>query len=375
MTFARCVSIFSYHLYFQRRRGGMHWVCDSLRKAGWDVRFITCDYSLLTLLKGDKRTAYGEVKGINRLERVTADLSVGVVFTPFHPVGRDRNIPLKLIDKLTSTYPQPKGGVVRKFAHGSDLVIVESCGALMMVDDIRRATDAPIVYRVSDNMRVVRPVPSLLAAEARAVGKADAVSLASEHLARSFLGRGRVQFDPMGLDKARFDAATKNPYPDDGRPKVVISGSSSLDHAALETAARSLTDFTFIQFGAADRKIDLPNLEYRGEVPFDDLVPYVKFADIGFAPYLVRPGFEYQAEHSNRLLQYVYSGLPSVVPMELASPQRPHYLGYDSRNDASIVAAFHEARAFDRALVPRDEVIDWDQVAARLAAVERQLVY
>lgn len=365
----RTALVLSYHLYRQRRRGGMHWVCDALRRAGWDVRFVTCDFSWVTRLKGDRRTEFGEIIGVNDLVRLEDDLSVGVVSTPLHPLGRANGLVMKLANLVTSTYPWPCGGVVERFARGAELVVVESCGGLSMLDHVRRATDAPIVYRVSDNLRVIRPVPSLLAAEDRAVRSAAAVSLASDHLARLYVGRGRVQLDPMGLETEMFDAATVSPYADDGRTKVVISGSSSLDLASLEIAARAFPGWDFIQFGSAKGLPDLPNIKYMGERPFAELVPWVKFADIGFAPYLARPGFEYQAEHSNRLLQYVYCRLPSVVPAALCSDAKPHFLGYEAGDAPSIIRAFEAARDFDRARVPAETVLTWDALAARLSSV------
>lgn len=369
---APVVLLLSYHLYRQRRRGGMHWVCDALRRAGWDARFVTCDFSWITRMKGDRRTKFGEVVGLNRLERIDESLSVGVLSTPFHQLGRAHGALHRLADRLTAAYPWPAGSVVERFARGADLVIVESCGGLAMLEHVRRATDAPIVYRVSDNIEVVRPVPSLLAAEAEAVPEVDAVSLASEILARRFIGRGRVQIDPMGLEKHLFDAATASPYAGDSRPKVVISGSSGLDAASLAIAAQAFPDWDFIQFGSHDDLPTAPNIVAMGERPFADMVPYVKFADIGFAPYLAKPGFEYQAEHSNRLLQYVYSRLPCVVPVALSSAAKPHFIGYVPGDGASIGDAFARARRFDRAHVPAESVIDWDGLAARLAAVRRR---
>lgn len=369
---APVVLLLSYHLYSQRRRGGMHWVCDALRRAGWQARFVTCDFSWITRLKGDRRTQFGEVVGLNRLEVIDDSLSVGVVATPFHQLGRARGIVHRLADRLTAAYPWPAGGVVERFARGADLVIVESCGGLAMLDHVRRATDAPIVYRVSDNIEVVRPVPSLLAAEARAVPQVDAVSLASEILAQKFIGRGRVQIDPMGLEKHLFDAADTSPYAQDGRLKVVISGSSGLDAPSLAVAAQAFPDWDFVQFGSSNDLPAVPNIRAMGERPFAEMVPYVKFADIGFAPYLAKPGFEYQAEHSNRLLQYVYSRLPCVVPAALSSAAKPHFLGYTPGDSASIRGAFERAQAFERARVPAETVIDWDGLAARLAAVRRR---
>ena len=350
----------------------MHWICDSLRADGWDTRFITCDFSWITQLKGDRRTAYGKLQGLNSLVRIDENLSVAVVHTPFHPLGNGKSILGKALSAATSLYPQPKTPVVRAFADGADLVIIESCGALLMVEAIRNATDAPIVYRVSDNLRVVRPVPCLLRAEADAAREVDAVSLASENLAMQFQGSDNVRLDPMGLDKALFDECSTSPYRNDGRVKVVISGSSGLDVLALKSAAECLPDFDFIQFGAAEELPNLPNVIYKGETPFRDLVPWVKFADIGFAPYKVRLGFEYQAEHSNRLLQYTYSGLPSVVPKQLAHESKAHFIGYDVNVPQSIREAFLHAKDFDRRRVPKHSVLNWIELARRLATVSRR---
>lgn len=347
----------------------MHWICDALRRNGVHVRFITCDFSLLTKMKGDRRTEFGEVRGINSLEKIDTTLSLGVVSSLWHPVGRQGSFVGRLLNGLTSWYPGPYAPVVRNFSKGSDLVILESCGGLMMLDTIRAACNAPVVYRVSDNLAVVRPVPSLLDAETKAIHSVDAVSLASEHLARSLGVGSNVQFDSMGLDKSAFDAATVSPYTADGRPKVVISGSSGLDTQSLRLAAEALPDFDFIQFGTAVGIPDLPNVKLMGERPFTELVPWVKFADVGFAPYLVKPGFEYQAEHSNRLLQYTYCSLPSVVPKELTSESKPHFIGYEACDTDSLVYSIRGALAFDRSQVPAKSVHDWDQLARRLTQV------
>lgn len=364
------VTIYSYHLYEQPRRGGMHWLAEAFRSLGHDVRFVTCDFSLATLLKGDRRTKYGRVQGINRLKRLAPNLSAAVVATPFHALGRARGVLPRLLNGLTSAYPWPYAGLAASFARGSDLVVMESCGALMFARAVREATTAPIVYRVSDNLKVIRPVPSLLNAEQDAMQVVDAVSVASPLLQRRFPA-DLTRLDPMGLDRDRFDVDVPSPYAPSGRKRVVISGSSSFDHRSVLLACRAQPDWDFFQIGALDKIVDAPNFHALGERPYSDVVAYVRHADLGFAPYLVRAGFEYQAEHSNRLLQYVYCGLPSIVPEEL-SAGRPHYLGYRAGNGASIASTLKLAATFDRARVPRGEVIDWVQLALRLSALPRR---
>jgi 2-beta-glucuronyltransferase len=367
----RCVTIYSYHLYEQRRRGGMHFLCEAFRALGWNVRFITCDYSALTVLKGDRRTKFGTAVGFNRLTRIADDLEVAVIFTPFHAIGRARGALARIAGLATRGYPWPLAGRAAAFARGADLVVMESCGALMFADAIRAASAAPIVYRASDNLDVIRPVPALVRAEEKALGIVDAVSVASPHLAEKFAG-GPVRFDPMGLDKAQFDKGAPSPYPPNGRKRVVISGSSSFDHDAARAAAAARPDWDFYQIGSLDAPVSEPNFYMLGERPFADVVGYVAHADIGFAPYLTRPGFEYQADHSNRLLQYVYCGLPSVVPEALAGATRPHFFGYRAGDAQSVAAAFERAAAFDRNAVPRGSVIDWTELAIRLSGIERR---
>lgn len=367
----RCVTIYSYHLYDQRRRGGMHFLCEAFRQLGWTVRFVTCDYSALTLLKGDRRTKFGTARGLNRLTRIADDLEAAVILTPFHAIGRAQGALGKLAGLATGGYPWPFASRAASFARGADLVIMESCGALMFAHAIRAVSDVPIVYRASDNIDVIRPVPALMRAETAALGLVDAVSVASPHLANKFAG-APVRFDPMGLDKAQFDKGAPSPYPPTPRKRVVISGSSSFDHAAAQAAAAAMPDWDFYQIGALDVPVNAPNFTMLGERPFADVVGYVAHADIGFAPYLTRPGFEYQADHSNRLLQYVYCGLPSVVPDALARADRPHLFGYRAGDAPSVAAALRQAAAFDRAQVPRGGVIDWKELAIRLASVERR---
>jgi len=367
----RCVTIYSYHLYEQRRRGGMHFLCEAFRGLGWDVRFITCDYSALTVLKGDRRTKFGTARGFNKLTRIADDLEVAVIFTPFHAIGRARGALGKLAGLATRSYPWPMAGRAAAFARGADLVVMESCGALMFASAIRAASDAPIIYRASDNIDVIRPVPALMRAEVNALGIVDAVSVASSHLAEKFAG-SPVRFDPMGLDKAQFDKCTPSPYPPTGRKRVVISGSSSFDHDTARAAAAAMPDWDFYQIGSLDVPVSEPNFYMLGERPFADVVGYVSHADIGFAPYLTRVGFEYQADHSNRLLQYVYCGLPSVVPEAMATAERPHFFGYRAGDEVSVAAAFENAAAFDRNAVPRSSVIDWTELATRLSGVERR---
>lgn len=365
----RTAVLFTSHLYRQKRRGGFHWICDSLMALGWNVRFVTVDFSTLSVVRGDRRTRHGELPPPNKLIRLGDQLEVFVFKTWLHPVG-GKGLKGRILNRLTAGYP---GNDARRrlpaLVTDSDLVIVESNSALFLVPDIVTLTKGPVIYRVSDNLTAMRPVPSLLDAERVAAGLVTCISVASEVLARKFVGLGNVRHDPMGIDKASFDKAVESPYPADGRCTVVCSGTSGLDALAFEAAARACPEMRFVLIGETSAHISGANIVATGELPFDAVVPYVKHADIGFAPYLARPGFEYQAEHSNRLLQYVYCGLPSVVPSALCSAAKPHFFGYDPSRPESAGDAVRNAGGFDRSRVPRDSVITWQELGSRLAAV------
>lgn len=367
-TRALTVVLLSSHLYCQPRKGGFHWLCDSFVRQGHQIRFVTVDFSLMTLLKGDRRTRHGQVQGLGRLRRVEPRVSTGVMLTLTHPVGSGTGMAARALGALTQWYPGPLAFPrLPALVADADVVIFESNASLFLARDVRRHSRARLIYRVSDDLQVIRPVPALLRAEREAVRIVDAVSVASPVLAQRFADARQLRIDPMGIDKQLFDDPQPSPYGDDSRPKIVCSGSSGFDAPAFEAAARLTPQALFVMIGEAPR-IPLPNVLQLGEQPFEAVVPYVAHADVGFAPFRVKPGVEYQADHSNRLLQYTYCGLPSVVPHPLALAERRHFFGYDAQDRSSIGETVRAAMGYDRSLVPRHSVLSWGELAQRLLA-------
>lgn len=359
--------LFSTHLHSQRRRGGFHWISDNLRAQGWSVRFVTVDFSLLSLLNGDRRVAEGAWPVPQRLRREAPDLETAVLATLVHPVGSASGVAGRVLGRLTGFYPGLAGLRLPGLVKDADLVIFESNASLFFAPRVRRLSKARLVYRVSDNLVTIRPVPSLLEAERRAVAAVDVVSLASADLARRFEPGAPIRLHPMGIDKTLFRAEHPDPYPADGRVRVVCTGTSGLDAESFAAAAAVLPDWSFYLFGATPHRIDAPNVRMMGETPFRDLVPYVAHADIGFAPYRARAGVAYQADHSNRIIQYTYCRLPTVLPDVLCADDRAHFFGYRPADPVSIAEAFRRARAFDRDSVPADETWSWADLARALS--------
>ena len=82
----------------------------------------------------------------------------------------------------------------------------------------------------------------------------------------------------------------------------------------------------------------------RGKDEFNIIIPYVKFANIGIAPYKYRVGAEYLAHTSNQMIQYTYCRLPIVAP-DFVAGHSPHVLGYVSDDVTAIRAAMTSANA------------------------------
>ena len=75
-----------------------------------------------------------------------------------------------------------------------------------------------------------------------------------------------------------------------------------------------------------------PNITFHGEISFEEVLDFIAYADIGLAPYIDKPGIEYQTTNSNRMLLYRYYGLPILGPDRLCNPTVPNIIGYSEPN-------------------------------------------
>lgn len=58
------------------------------------------------------------------------------------------------------------------------------------------------------------------------------------------------------------------------------------------------------------------------------MLDFIAYADVGLAPYIDKPGIEYQTINSNRMLLYRSYGLPILGPDRLCNPTVPNIIGY-----------------------------------------------
>lgn len=324
------------HFYDQKRRGSIHWLTDEFLKNGWKVRFVTVGYSQISKLIGDIRLKALDTSPAKGRRRLSEQLETYFHIPPFHPIDLRLRPLNKLATPIFRLYPRLVSRWLTELVNNADLVVLESGIPLLLAPLVRRSSAARLIYRVNDDVRAMRSPPILHEAELALAPLFDRISLASPILARRFEGLGQVGIDPMGLNKPIFDAAHPDPYTPRWEKEVVCAGTSHFDTHSMLMIARSRPTWRFHVIGRLRQSLKADNIVAHGEMPFQALVPFIQHADYAVAPYNDVPGMEYQAHHSNRLLQYAYVGLPTLVPQRVYHEGLELLVPYRSNNDREL---------------------------------------
>jgi 2-beta-glucuronyltransferase len=251
-------------------------------------------------------------------------------------------------------------GAAEQHVRHADLLIFESKPGLLLFAQCKRLNpQARYVYRVSDDLRLLRSGhPVVLEAEARYAGQFDLVSVPSPALLQRFQHLPQAVLHRHGIRKDLFAQAGAN---------VVFVGTAYFDDDFLRRASESFPQWGFHIIGPIPHLPRRPNVVAYGEIPFVETVPFIKHADIGLHTLVYKPGAEAFTD-SLKVMQYTYCGLPIIAPEYLRSP-RPNVLYYALGDTPSIRQALLAARSFDRRKVITDDIRSWDEIAAALAGV------
>lgn len=189
----------------------------------------------------------------------------------------------------------------------------------------------------------------------------DLVTFPAEAMRANLLTAKKALFLPQGLDKQAFVGEAPSPFK---QPKQAVSiGDMLFDATSISTFAEAYPDWTFHLFGRNSKlAVKLPNVIEHGEVPFATLVPYLRHADIGIAPYRDAPFVSYISQSSLKLVQYTYCQLPIVAPV-FAAAGRSHVCPYTPGDKASLVQAFQAAIDFPRNSIDISQIKDWHENA------------
>lgn len=363
---SRKVVLLTNHYLNSARKAGYHWLAKAFHRQGWDTTFATVSFSPLTSLAGDFRAKLIASQEFNRRVMVEPKLSSVVWRTPFHPVHLRNDFLNTVASKLFEAYGSLPLKALREPLAQADLVIFESCAALLLVDRVRKLNPrARLVYRMSDDLRLLRGHPVVYQAEQKYLPLFDLVSVPSDYMRRSMKNYGRITCHSHGVEKDLFAQNSVSPYAACSKNAVFV-GTNHFDVNCVNVAAEAFPEWHFHVIGPVPPPIARANVHVYGEMPFAQTVPYIKHADIGLGTLRYLPNAE-SFSNSLKILQYTHVGLPILAPNFLVN-DLGNLVPYIAGDGASIIQAFKNAIDFDRTQIRRDRVSSWDELAHLLAA-------
>lgn len=358
----RRVVLISGHYLGSKRRAGFHHLASAYRNLGWDVTFVTAAISRLSRLKGDHRFAYPVREEANRLVPVEERLTSYVLLTRTHPGNLRFRLANRLSAPFFARYARAHLGRVEEVFREADLVVFEGTAALLLVERIRDlAPRARLVYRASDDLRVLGVHPIILDAERHAIPLFDLVSAPTREIAGLLSSYGPVQVDPPAIDKAELDRDTPSPY-GEGPSAVFVGVSPLFDYETLAAAAEIAPHVAFHVIGPPTRPLPA-NVTFHPELPYADVVPYLQHATFGLL--LFPPGYASLGQ-GNKVAQYSYCRLPIVAPSHLHT-ERANLCLFEHGDRESLRVALGRAERMPHSPEFADGISSAKELAALLA--------
>ncbi len=354
------------HYYQSKRKAGFHWLADAFHSRGDEILFLTAPISTLSRIKRDFRFDYPIREQANRLLEIHPRLFSYIHYTPFHPA----NLRLRLFNHLASSiwrkYDLFSLGAAAGFIASSDVIIFESTPALLLFDRCKKLNPhARYVYRVSDDLRLLKNHDVVLQVESRIAKQFNLISVPSKAILDKFRNVDMARLQPHGIQQERFDRPSVSPYDNDFDIQCVFAGNSHFDDNFLHHAVMAKPTFAFHIIGNVGPLPNTPNLFRYGELTFDQTIPYIKHADIGLQIRSYQPNIESLTD-SLKVMQYTYCRLPIVAPDFLRS-ERPNLITYQPDKPKSIASSLDAAAQFPRNSIDPSSVRSWNQLASELA--------
>lgn len=246
-------------------------------------------------------------------------------------------------------------------------MLLESGTGICFFDAIRRTNkNSRVVYFRRDRLDTIGASNYLVKLEQHLSRACDLVLVNSPRMAEHLPAGGKLAFAPQAIDKPAFDGCTVSPYPRSSRNAVAV-GNMLFDSVAISAMARHSPEAMFHLFGNGMSGDYPSNVKVYGERPFADIIPYIKFADFGIAPYPMTERELYLAQSSLKLLQYSYCLLPIVAP-DLLAGARDNVIPYDQAGEGDWKGVVERALIAARDPAWRDGILSWDESAARIEA-------
>lgn len=366
----RVLIVTGQHFADSPRRVDLHFMTQQLLEDGDHVDYLVCRLSPLSRFVTDGRYDQAVRLPRNAWDQRAERLEQFIWFAPFHPVNLRNPVLNALVAPLYSAYASLLPKAVLDRLPGYSHILIESGPSPLLARRLHQhAPQARLVYHAADRLETIGTHPCIARELTATMPLYDCVRIMAEAMRADFPDDAPVVYLPHGISKEAFDGATVNPY--QGPRQAVSVGDMKFDADVIDCLARAYPDWTFHLFGKKALPLeDLPNIEVHGEVAFDVIVPFIKFADVGLAPYREGAGADYLSQSSLKMIQYSYCHLPIVAP-RFAAAGRAHVCAYDPGNAQSIVEAFGRAAAMDHLIVDSSSILTWSEVVNQLFQDER----
>ena len=356
------------HYWNSKRKAGFHWLADSFLHQGWEVVFLTAPLSWLSVIRQDYRLDYPILKEANKLQQIETQLWSYVWFTKWHPANLRWDVFNYLSCSLFRLYSQLPLGSVASMLEDTDLFIFESTPAILLFERFKNINShAKFIYRVSDDLRLLRNHPVVLETEQKIAPQFDLVSVPSQYIYRNFAELSNLELHFHGIRKDLFDQEYTNPYSRTDNPNIIFVGNSYFDIDFLDQASQLFPDWHFHIIGPIKNLPIRQNIIAYGELPFLATIPYIKYADIALQTRIYSYGIESLTD-SLKMIQYTYCKLPIIAPDYLSS-EKYHVFYYQPRNTESICNALLSAKNYDYSQIKTEQIYSWDELVYELLKV------
>lgn len=352
------------HFYNSKRKAGFHQIADAFVNSGNKIVFVTAPYSLLFKLKKNHYSSQLNFEK-NKLILERKNAFSYVHYTFFH-IANFKNKFLNFVTQsLYKFYQRFPLKYLKVEVENSDLIIFESAPGLFLFDKFKKINSkAKYIYRVSDDLENLNVHPSLIKYEHRILSQFDLVSVPSQFIYDKLFKiapNANLKLHYHGLKKEIYDLEYNSPYPDNSINAIFV-GVYKLDYNFLNYAASNFKNITFHIIGPLDQKVKMENIKYYGEMPFEETIPFVKYANIGLHTIIYSKGAESFTD-SLKVHQYTYCGLPIIAP-DFLRTDRKNMFYY--RNESDISLAIIDSLKFKNFKNLKNNVITWAELKTKL---------
>lgn len=354
----------------ETRKVSTHFIAEELAAAGHSVHVVTVGMSYLTLLKDKALFKQLTPDRKNRFVETQPGLNVSAYAPVLHPFSSAR----PLLNALNRPFFKLYGGIIPHYwkepLAEADLVIFEPGSDLCFYDAIKRFNpNATVIYIQRDWLPSIGAAPILREVEQRMFETLDLVISPSSWILSSVPANCRTEIVPQAINKDLFDADVASPFPAGTRNALSV-GNMLFDEGAVRAMAQAAPDVTYHVFGARFSEAVPANVIDYGERPFTELIPYMKHADFGIAPYKMTGDDVYLAETSLKFQQYAYCGLPVLAP-DLIPDLRGNLIGYSRDDEQDWKGKIETALAMGRNEKFREGILSWGEVAGKIVTLAK----